>query len=72
MGILDVKHDYLLVGQRMGANFKHFELRDGSGCIKSDSCYRGRAQSIQMELSGKRRIDHRGLVAGIQQKVVGA
>ena len=72
MGILDVKHDYLLVGQRMGANFKHFELRDGSGCIKSDSCYRGRAQSIQMELSGQRWIDHRCLVAGIQQKVVGA
>jgi hypothetical protein len=68
IGVLDVKHDYLLVGHRMGANFEHVELRDGSGCIKSDSCYRGRAQSIQMELSGQRGIDHRGLAAGIQQE----
>ena len=72
MGILDVKHDYLLVGDRMGASFEQVELRDGSGCIKSDSCYLGRAQSIQMELSGQRAIDHCDLVAGIQQKVVGA
>ena len=41
MGILEVKHDYLLVGDRMGASFEQVELRDGSGSTKSESCYYG-------------------------------
>ena len=72
MGILEVKHEYLLVGDGMGADFEQVELRDGSGCKKSDSCYPGRALSIQMELSSQGGIDHRHLGAGVQQKVVGA
>jgi hypothetical protein len=72
MGILEVKHEYLLAGDRMGADFEQVELREGSGCKKSDSCYPGRALSIQMELSSQGRIHHRHLGAGVQQKVVGA
>src|SRR5260370_32677206 len=72
MGVLEVKHEYLLIGDGMGANFKQVELRDGSGFEKSDSCYPGRALSIQMELSSQVGIDHRHLGAGVQQKVVGA
>jgi hypothetical protein len=47
-------------------------LREGSGCMKSDSCYHGRVLSLQMELGSQRGIDHRDLGASIQQKVVGA
>src|SRR5260370_2380230 len=72
MGILEVKHEYLLIGDGMGADFEQVELREGSGCKKSDSCYPGRALSIQMELSSQGWIDHRHLGAGVQQKVVGA
>ena len=55
MGILEVKHECLLIGDGMGAGFEQVELRDGSGCKKSDSCYFGRVLSIQIELSGQRR-----------------
>jgi hypothetical protein len=72
MGIPDVKHEYLLAGDRMGADFEQVELREGCRSIESDSCYHGRVLSIQMELSGQRRIDHRDLGSGVQQKVVGA
>src|SRR5258705_5933922 len=71
MGILKVKHEYLLIGHGMGADFEQVELREGSGCKKSDSCYPGRALSNQMELSRQGGIDHRHLGAGVQQKVVG-
>src|SRR5882762_11245528 len=70
MGILEVKHEYLLIGDGMGADFEQVELREGSGCKKSDSCYLGRALSIQIELSGQRGIDHRDLGAGVQQEVI--
>jgi hypothetical protein len=70
MGILEVKREYLLVGDGMGADFEQVELREGSGCKKSDSCYPGRALSIQMELSSQGGIDHRHLGAGVQQKIV--
>ena len=66
LGILDVKHERLLVGDRMGANFEQVELREGSGCTKSDSRYHGRVLSIQMEIGSQRGIDHRDLGAGIQ------
>jgi hypothetical protein len=59
MGILEVKHEYLLIGDGMGADFEQVELREGSGCKKSDSCYVGRALSIQMELSSQGGIYHR-------------
>src|SRR5260370_9820859 len=72
LGILDVKHEYLLVGDRMGAGFEQVELREGSGCLKCGSCYDGRALRIQVELSGQRGVDHRHLGAGIQDKVRGA
>jgi len=39
MGILEVKHEYLLIGNGMGADFEQVELRDWSGCKKSDSRY---------------------------------
>ena len=71
LGILDVKHEHLLVGDPTRADFEQVELREGSGCLKSDSCYHGRALSIQMEFNGQRGVDHRDLGAGIQQKVVG-
>src|SRR6266566_6145842 len=63
---------YLLIGDGIGAGFEQVELREGSGCKKSDSCYLGRALSIQMELSSQGGIDHRHLCAGVQQEVVGA
>jgi hypothetical protein len=72
MGILEVKHEYLLIGDGMEADFEQVELREGSGCKKSDSYYPGRALSIQMELSSQGGIDDRHLGAGVQQKVVGA
>src|SRR5881275_1672818 len=71
MGILEVKHEYLLIGDGMGADFEQVELREGSGCKKSHSCYPGRALSIQMKLSSQGGIDHRHVGAGVQQKVVG-
>jgi hypothetical protein len=72
MEILEVKYEYLLIGDGMGSDFEQVELRKGSGCKKSDSCYPSRALSLQMELSSQGGINHRHLGAGVQQKVVWA
>ena len=33
----------------MRAGFEQVQLREGSGCVRSDPCYHGGALSLQME-----------------------
>jgi hypothetical protein len=70
--ILEAEHEHLLVRDGMGTGFDQVELRGGSGCLKSHACDRRGALHIQMEFSGQRGIDDRGLRSRIQQEVVGA
>jgi len=41
LGILDVKHEYLVVADRVGPSFEQVDLCEGGGCVKSDSRYHG-------------------------------
>jgi hypothetical protein len=71
MEILEVIHEHLLLGNRVGAGFNQVYLREGGRLERSDACDHGRSPRLQMKLGGQGGVNRRDLRSGIQEKVVG-